>query len=181
MMSPIYSAGELEAMYPVIDESSSDSGCFDDVVQFLTRASPRSMHEVVMMMVPEAWENSALLEPQRRSFYEWSSFLMEPWDGPALLAFSDGRYIGATLDRNGLRPCRYYVTKDDKIFMCSEVGTLDCEESLMKQKGHLEPGKMLLVDTQKGAIVDDAVLKASVKQERLLIVGGKADHDRRCS
>ena len=84
MMSPVYSPRELEAMYPVIDESSSDSGCFDDVVQFLTRASPRSMHEVVMMMVPEAWENAKLLEPKRRAFYEWSSFLMEPWDGPAL-------------------------------------------------------------------------------------------------
>eukprot|EP00941_MAST-03F_sp_MAST-3F-sp1_P001510 g1510.t1 len=162
MLSPVYEPTELETMYPVIDESSSDSGCLDDAIQFLKTASyNRSLYEVIMMMVPEAWENKSL-DPSKKAFYEWSSFLMEPWDGPALLAFSDGRYIGATLDRNGLRPCRYFVTADDKIAMSSEVGTLYCPEDQVTLKGHLEPGKMLLVDTVEQKIVEDNVLKHQV-------------------
>ncbi|CAG8748842.1 12279_t:CDS:2, partial [Racocetra fulgida] len=116
----------------------------------------------VMMMIPEAWQNNFAMEPEKRAFYQWAACLMEPWDGPALFTFSDGRYCGASLDRNGLRPCRFYITTDDLMICASEVGTICIEPERIVKKGRLQPGKMLLVDTEEGRVVDDKELKMSV-------------------
>ncbi|KAJ2802779.1 glutamate synthase [NADH], partial [Coemansia helicoidea] len=118
-----------------------------------------TMPEAVMVMAPEAWQNNPRMPAAKRAFYEWASCIMEPWDGPALFTFSDGRYCGASLDRNGLRPCRYYVTSDDRMICASEVGTVKIDAATIVQKGRLMPGRMLLVDTREGAIVDDEQLK----------------------
>ena len=119
-----------------------------------------------MMMVPEAWQNHPTMPEEKRAFYEYHSALQEPWDGPASISFTDGRYIGAVLDRNGLRPSRYYITKDDKVVMASEVGVLDIDPSDVKIKGRLQPGRMFLVDFEKGRIIDDEELKLEVATRR---------------
>ncbi|TMS36384.1 hypothetical protein L596_003559 [Steinernema carpocapsae] len=116
---------DLPKLYPVVEEALTDSGCFDNVLEFLVRAGGRSLPEAAMTMVPEAWEKDDEMGPEKRSFYRWASMSMEPWDGPALLAFSDGRYVGAILDRNGLRPARYYLTQDNHLYLSSEVGVVD--------------------------------------------------------
>jgi glutamate synthase (NADPH/NADH) len=121
-----------------------------------------SLPEAIMMMVPEAWQDNADLDPKKAAFYEWAACLMEPWDGPALFTFADGRYCGANLDRNGLRPCRFYVTDDDRIICASEVGAILIPSEKIVQKGRLQPGRMLLVDTVEGRIVDDRELKSQV-------------------
>lgn len=115
-----------------------------------------------MQMIPEAWQNQSKMYGEKRAFYEWAACLMEPWDGPALFTFSDGRYIGASLDRNGLRPCRFYITNDNRMICASEVGTIAIDPAKIVQKGRLMPGKMLLVDTEAGKVVDDGDLKASL-------------------
>jgi len=144
-------------------DDMSDSGNFDAVLELLARGSDRSLPECVMMMVPEAWQDNKYLTPTKRAFYEYNSNLMEPWDGPAMIAFTDGKYIGATLDRNGLRPSRFYVTHDDRIFLSSEVGVVDMlPENLIRTKSRLEPGKMFLVDFDKGEIVSDSIIKEEV-------------------
>jgi glutamate synthase (NADPH/NADH) len=125
-----------------------------------------TLPEAVMMMIPEAWQNQPDMEPEKRAFYEWASTLMEPWDGPALFTFSDGRYIGASLDRNGLRPCRFYVVEGDLMICASEVGTMQIPPESIIAKGRLQPGKMLLVDTVEGRIVDDKELKMTVCSKR---------------
>lgn len=141
----------------------SDSGNFDAVLELLAKGSSRSLPECVMMMIPEAWQDNIHLSETKRSFYEYNSCLMEPWDGPAMIAFTNGRYLGATLDRNGLRPSRYYVTHDDRILLSSEVGVVpDLPEGLVKIKSRLEPGKMFLVDFDAGEIVSDNVIKEQV-------------------
>ena len=119
-----------------------------------------------MMMIPEAWQNHPTMPEEKRAFYEYHSALQEPWDGPASISFTDGRYIGAVLDRNGLRPSRYYITKDDKVVMASEVGVLDIDPSDVKVKGRLQPGRMFLVDFEKGRIIDDDELKLEVATRR---------------
>ncbi|VDK39367.1 unnamed protein product [Gongylonema pulchrum] len=124
----------LSKLYPVVERGMSDSGCFDNVLEFLVHAGNRSLPEAAMTMVPEAWENDEEMAPERRTFYRWAAMLMEPWDGPALLAFSDGRYVGAILDRNGLRPARYYITDDDRIYLASEVGVIDLPEGNIVRK-----------------------------------------------
>ncbi|KAM3726870.1 Glutamate synthase [NADH], amyloplastic [Dirofilaria immitis] len=127
----------LQKLYPVVERDMSDSGCFDNVLEFLVHAGNRSLPEAAMTMVPEAWENDEEMAPERRSFYRWAAMLMEPWDGPALMTFSDGRYVGAILDRNGLRPARFYITKDDHIFLASEVGIADlAEENIVRKVGY---------------------------------------------
>lgn len=118
-----------------------------------------TLPEAVMLMIPEAWQNNPLMEPEKKAFYQWAATIMEPWDGPALFIFSDGRYCGASLDRNGLRPCRFYITSDDTMLCASEVGTLPVDPETVVQKGRLQPGKMLLVDTVEGRVVDDRELK----------------------
>ena len=150
---------DLEKVLPVVeDPEGSDSAVFDNALEFLT-LSGRSASHVMMMMVPEPWENHESMLDEKRAFYEYHSCLMEPWDGPASIAFTDGVRVGACLDRNGLRPSRYYVTKDDLIVLASEVGVLDIPPERVSHKDRLQPGRMLLVDTEQGRIVSDEELK----------------------
>ena len=153
---------ELDLLYPIIEDGGSDSAAFDNVLELLVINGVLSLPEAIMLMVPEAWQGNASMDPAKAAFYEWAACMMEPWDGPALFTFSDGRYCGANLDRNGLRPCRYYVTDDDRIVCASEVGTIHIDPERVVQKGRLQPGKMLLVDTVAGRIVDDSELKHKV-------------------
>lgn len=157
---------DLEKLFPIVEDGGSDSAAFDNVLELLVMNRVLSLPEAVMMMVPEAWQGNQAMDPAKAAFYEYSACLMEPWDGPALFTFSDGRYCGANLDRNGLRPCRYYVTDDDRIVCASEVGTIAIEPERVILKGRLQPGKMLLVDTEAGRIIDDAELKATVAKRQ---------------
>lgn len=150
---------QLDLLYPIIETGGSDSAAFDNVLELLVVNGVVTLPEAVMMMIPEAWQGDEAMEPQKRAFYNWAACLQEPWDGPALFTFSDGRYCGANLDRNGLRPCRFIVTSDDIIVCASEVGALYIAPEKVVQKGRLNPGRMLLVDTVEGRIVDDKELK----------------------
>ncbi len=152
---------DLEKLWPLIGDGSSDSATFDNAMELLF-AGGYSLAHAMMMMIPEAWSGNPLMDEQRRAFYEYHAALMEPWDGPAAMAFTDGRQIGATLDRNGLRPARYIVTDDDKVIMGSEVGALPVPESKIVKKWRLQPGKMLLIDLEEGRIVDDEELKETL-------------------
>ncbi|XP_034711001.1 glutamate synthase [NADH], amyloplastic isoform X3 [Vitis riparia] len=152
------SKNEMKKLLPIVDASSSDSGAFDGVLELLVRAG-RSLPEAVMMMIPEAWQNDKNMDPDRKALYEYFSALMEPWDGPALISFTDGRYLGATLDRNGLRPGRFYVTHSGRVIMASEVGVVDIAPEDVRRKGRLNPGMMLLVDFENHVVVDDEALK----------------------
>jgi len=149
---------EIDKVFPVVEPDCSDSGTFDNVLEFLLMTG-RTLQESVMMMVPEAWQKQAHMSRNKQDFYEFHSCLMEPWDGPASIAFTDGRYIGAVLDRNGLRPSRYYLTHDDRVIMASEVGVLPVEPKLIAKKGRLEPGRMFLVDFENGRLIPDEELK----------------------
>ncbi|MEM8912486.1 MAG: glutamate synthase large subunit, partial [Planctomycetota bacterium] len=151
---------ELKDLFPVVEPQLSDSGTFDNVLEFLLM-NGRTLQEAIMMMVPEAWQKHQTMDEDKRAFYEYFSCLMEPWDGPASIAFTDGKYIGATLDRNGLRPSRYYITHDDRVIMASEVGVLPVEPSIVREKGRLQPGKMFLVDFEAGRLIPDEELKSS--------------------
>lgn len=151
----------LETLYPIIEEGGSDSAAFDNVLELML-LNGHELPEAMMMLIPEAWQNHPEMDPAKRAFYEWAACLMEPWDGPALLTFSDGRYVGASLDRNGLRPCRYYITDQDIMICASEVGTVHVDSATILSKGRLQPGKMLLVDTTQGRIVDDTELKSRI-------------------
>ncbi len=152
---------DLKQLFPIIEKHCSDSGNFDNAMEFLYHAG-RKLPEVAMMMIPEAWQNHHLMSEEKRGFYEYFSALQEPWDGPASVSFTDGTIIGASLDRNGLRPSRYYVTHDDRVIMASEVGVLDIEPANVKSKGRLQPGKMFLVDFEQGRLIPDAELKSTV-------------------
>ena len=149
---------DLKKVLPVIDADASDSGMFDNVLEMLT-LSGRTLPHAIMMMIPEPWSGDEFITREKRAFYEFHSCLMEPWDGPAAIAFTDGFKIGAVLDRNGLRPARYVVTKDDLVVLASEAGVLDLPIEQIATKGRLQPGRMLLVDTDAGRIVDDEELK----------------------
>ncbi|MFC5714298.1 glutamate synthase large subunit [Thalassorhabdus alkalitolerans] len=155
---------DLEKIHPVVDHLGSDSSMFDNTFEFLTLAG-RSMPHTAMMMVPEPWQNDPLMNEEKKAFYKFHSTLMEPWDGPTALAYTDGRSVGACLDRNGLRPARYYVTKDDHILMSSEVGVLDIDPSDVLYKERLHPGHMLLVDMEEGRIVPDEEIKHTIASE----------------
>ncbi|MEG9295474.1 glutamate synthase large subunit [Mangrovibacillus sp. Mu-81] len=163
--STAFSEEELEKILPVIDETGSDSSMFDNAFEFL-HLSGRSLAHTAMMMVPEPWENDDTIHPKKKDFYEYHSCLMEPWDGPAALVFTDGKQIGACLDRNGLRPARYYVTKNGMIVLGSEVGALDIFADDIVYKDRLQPGKMLLVDLEKGRMVPDEEIKLRVANEQ---------------
>ncbi len=156
---------EIKKMYPLIDFSTSDSGVFDNALELLMLAG-RSLPESIMMMIPEAWQRHESMSSAKRAFYEYHSALMEPWDGPASICFTDGHYIGAVLDRNGLRPSRYYVTHDDRLIMGSEVGILPVPPQDVKIKGRLQPGRMFLVDFEQGRIIPDEELKHKVATAR---------------
>ena len=158
--SPIL-GGDLAKIWPLIYDGQSDSASFDNALELLVMGGYSVAH-AMMMMIPEAWENHTLMDPARRAFYEYHAAMMEPWDGPASIAFTDGRQIGATLDRNGLRPSRYIVTDDDLVIMGSECGCLPIPEEKIVKKWRLQPGKMFLVDVEKGRIVDDKELKETL-------------------
>ncbi len=148
-----------EELFPICTPGASDSASFDEVAELLW-LSGRPLTEAVMMMIPEAWENHATMDPDRRAFYEYHSLLMEPWDGPAAVSFTDGTVVGATLDRNGLRPARYWTTTDGLVVLASEVGVLDLAPDTIASKGRVAPGTMFLVDTDKGQIISDTEIKA---------------------
>ncbi|HET8779353.1 MAG TPA: glutamate synthase subunit alpha, partial [Agromyces sp.] len=156
--------GELDPLLPIVTPGASDSASFDEVVELLTLAG-RSLPHAVMMMVPEAWEKQAEIDPARRAFYEYHSMLMEPWDGPAAIVFTDGTLVGATLDRNGLRPGRYVVTDDGLVVLASEIGVLDIPAEDIVVKERLHPGKIFLVDTTQGRIIADEEIKEQLAGE----------------
>ncbi|MBM3506895.1 MAG: glutamate synthase large subunit [Alphaproteobacteria bacterium] len=160
MSSPLFGK-DLDKLWPLIAEGQSDSASFDNALELLVQ-SGYSLAHAMMMLIPEAWEGNVLMDPARRAFYEYHAALMEPWDGPAAMAFTDGRQIGATLDRNGLRPARYFITEDGLVVLCSEMGTLDVPQEKIIRKWRLQPGKMLLIDTEQGRIIDDAEIKAEL-------------------
>ena len=156
--SPHFGA-DIAKLVPVLDETGSDSSQFDNALELLAMTG-RSIEHAVMMMIPEAWHQNPLMDGERRAFYEFHGSLLEPWDGPAAIAFTDGRVIGATLDRNGLRPARYLVTEDGLVVMASEAGVLDLPEDRIARKWRLEPGRLLLVDTAAGRVLDDSDVKS---------------------
>ena len=162
--SPLFGA-DMKKVLPVINTDGSDSAMFDNCLELLV-LSGRSLPHAVMMMVPEPWANHETMSDEKKAFYEYHSCLMEPWDGPASIAFSDGKMIGACLDRNGLRPSRYYVTKDDMVIMASEVGVLDVDPANIVEKGRLQPGRMFLIDTEQGRIVADEEIKNTISKEK---------------
>ncbi len=153
--------GDLNRLFPTCTEGGSDSASFDEVLELL-HLGGRSLPHAVLMMIPEAWERHEEMDPARRAFYEFNSMFMEPWDGPACVAFTDGTLIGAVLDRNGLRPARYWVTEDGLVVLASEVGVLDVDPARVVRKGRLQPGRMFLVDTEQGRIVDDEEIKSDL-------------------
>jgi glutamate synthase (NADPH/NADH) large chain len=150
--------GDLTRLFPIVDNSSSDSGSFDEVLELLYLGG-RSLPHAVLMMIPEAWENHATMSQSRKDFYAFHSTIMEPWDGPACITFTDGKQIGAVLDRNGLRPSRYWVTKDGLVVLASEFGVLDFKPEDIESKGRLKPGRMFLVDIEQGRIIEDDEIK----------------------
>jgi glutamate synthase (NADPH/NADH) large chain len=156
---------ELPKLFPIAEPDCSDSGTFDNVLEFLLMTG-RTLQEAVMMMIPEAWQNHETMPEDKRAFYEYHSCLMEPWDGPASIAFTDGKYIGAVLDRNGLRPSRYYLTHDDRVIMASEVGVLKIDPENVKAKGRLQPGRMFLIDFEQGRLIPDEELKRDFASRR---------------
>jgi glutamate synthase (NADPH/NADH) large chain len=153
--------GDLSRIFPIVTQGGSDSASFDEVLELL-HLGGRSLPHAMLMMIPEAWEHQDLMDPAKRAFYQFHSCVMEAWDGPASVAFTDGTVIGAVLDRNGLRPSRYWVTSDDLVVMASEVGVVDLDPSTVVRKGRLQPGRMFLIDTAAGRIIDDEEIKAGL-------------------
>ena len=156
---------DIKKLFPIVERDCSDSGTFDNVLEFLLM-NGRELQEAVMMMIPEAWQQHAQMSDDKKAFYEYNSCLMEPWDGPASIAFTNGDCIGAVLDRNGLRPSRYYVTDDDKCIMASEVGTVDIDPARVIQKGRLQPGRMFLIDFEEGRLIPDEEIKSTWSTKR---------------
>jgi len=158
---PVSKSGQgIERLFPIIDPDGSDSGSFDECLELL-HLGGRSLPHALLMMIPEPWENHDEMDVKRRAFYQFHSTLMEPWDGPALIAFTDGAVIGAVLDRNGLRPGRYWVTSDGLVVLASEVGVLDIEPARVVRRGRLQPGRIFLVDTAAGRLLEDEEVKPS--------------------
>ncbi|MFI2225748.1 MULTISPECIES: glutamate synthase large subunit [Streptomyces] len=164
LVSDLFGDRELERIFPICTPDASDSASFDEVLELL-HLGGRSLPHAVLMMVPEAWENHDSMDPARRAFYQYHSTMMEPWDGPACVTFTDGTQIGAVLDRNGLRPGRYWVTDDGLVVLSSEVGVLDVEPGKVVRKGRLQPGRMFLVDTAEHRIIEDDEIKAKLAAE----------------
>jgi len=159
--SPYFSKEEMDMLVPIVTTGQSDSACLDNMIELLT-LSGRSLPHVMMMLIPEAWDGQPDMETEKRAFYEFHASFMEPWDGPASISFTDGNIIGATLDRNGLRPSRWCVTHDDRVVMASETGVLPIPPEMIKEKGRLQPGKMFVVDLEQGRIINDDELKKEI-------------------
>ncbi|MDW5314761.1 glutamate synthase large subunit [Rhizobium sp. PL01] len=161
--SPLFGE-DISKLWPISYEGQSDTACFDNALEFLVQGGYPLSH-AVMMLIPEAWAGNQLMAPERKAFYEYHAALMEPWDGPAAVCFTDGKQIGATLDRNGLRPARYIVTDDDRVILASEAGTLPVKEESIIKKWRLQPGKMLLIDMEEGRIISDEELKSTLANQ----------------
>ncbi|RVU02685.1 glutamate synthase large subunit [Mucilaginibacter limnophilus] len=161
LASSYFTGEEMEMLLPVIDNNQSDSACLDNIIEILLHTG-RSLPHVMMMLIPEAWDGNEQMDPIKKAFYEYHATLMEPWDGPAAISFTDGKLVGAVLDRNGLRPLRYAITSTGKVIAASEAGVLVIDESTVIQKGRLQPGKMLLIDTEQGKIITDEEIKHQV-------------------
>jgi glutamate synthase (NADPH/NADH) large chain len=159
--SPYFTKEEMDMLLPIITDGQSDSACLDNMIELLLLCG-RSLPHVMMMLIPEAWDGNEQMDPVKKAFYEFHASLMEPWDGPASISFTDGKIIGATLDRNGLRPSRYCVTTDDRVIMASETGVLPIEQKMIREKGRLQPGKMFVVDMEQGRIISDEELKKTI-------------------
>lgn len=163
--SSYFSKEEMDMLLPIITGGQSDSACLDNMIELLTMTG-RSLPHVMMMLIPEAWDGNEQMDPVKKAFYEFHSSFMEPWDGPASISFTDGKIIGATLDRNGLRPSRYCVTTDDRVIMASETGVLPVDPAIIKEKGRLQPGKMFVVDMEQGKIISDEELKSKICSQK---------------
>lgn len=163
--SPFFTKEEMEMLLPITNSSQSDSACLDNMIELLTFTG-RSLPHVMMMLIPEAWDGNEQMDPVKKAFYEYHASIMEPWDGPASISFTDGKMIGATLDRNGLRPSRYCVTNDDRVIMASEAGVLPVDQKTVIEKGRLQPGKMFVVDMEQGRIISDDELKAKICSQK---------------
>ncbi|RFM27592.1 glutamate synthase large subunit [Deminuibacter soli] len=159
--SPYFTQEEMDMLLPIVSAAQSDSACLDNMIELLTLTG-RPLPHVMMMLIPEAWDGNEHMDPVKKAFYEYHAAMMEPWDGPASISFTDGRIIGATLDRNGLRPSRYCVTKDDRVIMASETGALPVDPALVLENGRLQPGRMFVVDMEQGRIISDEELKQSI-------------------
>ena len=165
LASPIFTEKDLEKIWPIIEEGQSDTASFDNALELLVMGG-YSIAEAMLIMIPEAWQNNNIMDEKLKNFYEYHAPIMEPWDGPANIAFTDGKQIGALLDRNGLRPARYVITNDDEVIFASEMGLIPIDEAKIKSKWRLEPGKMLLVDLEKGIIIKDQEIKKDVADKR---------------
>jgi glutamate synthase (NADPH/NADH) large chain len=163
--SPYFSKEEMEMLLPIVTGGQSDSACLDNMIELLTLTG-RSLPHVMMMLIPEAWDGNEQMDPVKKAFYEYHACMMEPWDGPASISFTDGKIIGATLDRNGLRPSRYTVTTDDRVIMASETGVLPIDPAIIKENGRLQPGKMFVVDMEQGRIISDEELKQKICSQK---------------
>ncbi|HWI90509.1 MAG TPA: glutamate synthase large subunit [Flavisolibacter sp.] len=163
--SPYFTKEEMDMLLPIITSGQSDSACLDNMIELLALCG-RSLPHVMMMLIPEAWDGNDQMDPIKKAFYEFHSAFMEPWDGPASISFTDGKIIGATLDRNGLRPSRYCVTTDDRVIMASETGALPVDPKLVKEYGRLQPGKMFVVDMEQGRIISDDELKKTICSQK---------------
>jgi glutamate synthase (NADPH/NADH) large chain len=159
--SPYFTKEEMDMLLPIVTGGQSDSACLDNMIELLLLCG-RSLPHVMMMLIPEAWDGNDQMDPVKKAFYEFHASLMEPWDGPASISFTDGKIIGATLDRNGLRPSRYCVTTDDRVIMASETGVLPVDQKMIREKGRLQPGRMFVVDMEQGRIISDEELKHSI-------------------
>ncbi|WP_205512201.1 glutamate synthase large subunit [Longitalea arenae] len=159
--SPYFTNQEMEMLLPIVTANQSDSACLDNMIELLALTG-RSLPHVMMMLIPEAWDGNDQMDPLKKAFYEYHASIMEPWDGPASISFTDGKIIGATLDRNGLRPSRYCVTNDDRVIMASETGALPVDPAIIIEKGRLQPGKMFVVDMEQGRIISDEELKNDI-------------------
>ena len=164
-VSSFFSKEEMDMLLPLVAPGQSDSACLDNMIELLTLCG-RSLPHTMMMLIPEAWDGNEQMDPVKKSFYEFHASFMEPWDGPASISFTDGKIIGATLDRNGLRPSRYCVTTDDRVIMASETGVLPVDPKLIKEKGRLQPGKMFVVDLEQGRIISDDELKKDICSQK---------------
>lgn len=163
--SPYFTKQEMDMLLPIVTDGQSDSACLDNMIELLTLCG-RSLPQVMMMLIPEAWDGNEQMDPLKKAFYEFHACFMEPWDGPASISFTDGKIIGATLDRNGLRPSRYCVTTDDRVIMASETGVLPVSPNIIKEKGRLQPGKMFIVDMEQGRIISDDELKNTICSQK---------------
>jgi glutamate synthase (NADPH/NADH) large chain len=163
--SSYFTNQEMEMLLPIVSGEQSDSACLDNMIELLTMTG-RSLPHVLMMLIPEAWDGNESMDPIKKAFYEFHASMIEPWDGPASISFTDGKIIGATLDRNGLRPSRYCVTTDDRVIMASETGVLPVDPSMIKEKGRLQPGKMFVVDMEQARIISDDELKQKICSQK---------------